>query len=102
MMIVTETMVMKLEILPQSPVVVVVNNHKADDNNNETDGNDKDNNDANQSILALLPVENRLSCWWLVIWGGGRIINATCTEFGPAFQWQVTSDGGKTGQDGPF
>eukprot|EP00957_Ditylum_brightwellii_P063978 4853456-Ditylum_brightwellii.AAC.1 len=46
MMIVMETMVMKLDILPQSLVVVVVNNHEADNKNNVADDENKGNADA--------------------------------------------------------
>eukprot|EP00957_Ditylum_brightwellii_P131582 10034756-Ditylum_brightwellii.AAC.1 len=68
-------MVMELEILPQSLVVVVVNNHEADNKNDDADDKNKDDADAKQPILALLPVENRPSCWWPVVWGGGQIVN---------------------------
>eukprot|EP00957_Ditylum_brightwellii_P135803 10357735-Ditylum_brightwellii.AAC.1 len=99
MMTVTETIVMKLEILPQSLVVLVVNNHEADNKNNEADSKNKDNANDNHPILASLPVENRPSCRWPVVWEGGRIVNVTCTELGLAFQWHVTSDGGKFAQN---
>eukprot|EP00957_Ditylum_brightwellii_P206245 15347518-Ditylum_brightwellii.AAC.1 len=39
----------------------------------------------NWPILASLPVENRLSCSWPVLWGGRRIVNI--------------SNSGMTGQD---
>eukprot|EP00957_Ditylum_brightwellii_P212017 15366860-Ditylum_brightwellii.AAC.2 len=34
----------------------------------------------NWPIFALLPVENRPSCWWPVIWGGGWIVIISVTE----------------------
>eukprot|EP00957_Ditylum_brightwellii_P119418 9110344-Ditylum_brightwellii.AAC.1 len=70
-----EMMVMKLEILRQSLAVVVVNDHKADNKNNEAGNKNKDDADANWPIRASLPVENRPSCQWLVVWGGGQIVN---------------------------
>eukprot|EP00957_Ditylum_brightwellii_P155905 11868158-Ditylum_brightwellii.AAC.1 len=72
-------MVVKIEILPQSLVVIVINNHEADNQNDESDGKNKDDADTNWPILASLPVENRLSCRWLVVWEGGQIVNVMCT-----------------------
>eukprot|EP00957_Ditylum_brightwellii_P090839 6917178-Ditylum_brightwellii.AAC.1 len=55
MMVLTETMVMKLEILPQSLAVVVINNHEADGKNNEADNKNKDNTDTVDCVaLAIL------------------------------------------------